>query len=169
MSKLHSKKGYEEYLKSEQWQIKRKEIAQRENYTCQSCGKIVKRGYNIHHLTYKRVGKERSSDLVFLCRNCHKAIHDKKNNQKAKKKEFKTKSYLPIVEDITNCINSNFEIIHQKVKEKVQTLHKCTFNLKNNKKIVIKLCDGKIVSIISSNKDEKEIKNLIKNYISLDK
>jgi len=30
---------------------------------------------HVHHLTYKRVGRENLSDLVTLCKRCHTDIH----------------------------------------------------------------------------------------------
>lgn len=64
-----------EYLKSPEWNIKRKAILKRDNYTCASCNSKVP--LDVHHITYIRFGNELNEDLVSLCRECHQAIHSK--------------------------------------------------------------------------------------------
>lgn len=75
MRKNFSKEEYIEYLQSNQWQAKRRLKAKQQNYTCQKCHKKILKGFNIHHITYKRFKKERLSDLMFLCEDCHKSFH----------------------------------------------------------------------------------------------
>ena len=61
------------YLKSNWWKKKSAEIRKRDNYSCQNCGS---EGFDVHHKTkeaYKRLWKEKNSDLVTLCRSCHQA------------------------------------------------------------------------------------------------
>ena len=43
-----------EYLKSPEWNIKRKAILKRDNYTCASCNSNVP--LEVHHITYIRFG-----------------------------------------------------------------------------------------------------------------
>ena len=66
---------YEEYIKSPKWKEKRLLKAKEQNYTCEKCNKVLYVGFNIHHLTYERLGNEDLSDLQFLCEDCHKRIH----------------------------------------------------------------------------------------------
>ena len=63
----------QEYLKSPEWNIKRKLILKRDNYTCVSCSSNVP--LEVHHITYIRFGNESNEDLISLCRECHQAIH----------------------------------------------------------------------------------------------
>jgi 5-methylcytosine-specific restriction endonuclease McrA len=35
----------------------------------------VERAVEVHHLTYERLGEERLTDLVALCRSCHEREH----------------------------------------------------------------------------------------------
>lgn len=64
------------YLASPRWQILRKQILKRDQYTCQGCG-INGVPLEVHHITYINYESEQLSDLVSVCRDCHQAIHDK--------------------------------------------------------------------------------------------
>jgi len=66
---------YRKYLKTEAWQIIRNKALVRDLCLCQECGS--KKRLEVHHLTYKRVGKELLSDLKTLCRKCHLKQHNK--------------------------------------------------------------------------------------------
>lgn len=66
-----SKKKYDEYLKSPNWEKKKKEILKRDDNCC-ICGEWATL---VHHKTYKNVGQEQLSDLVALCKNCHDGYH----------------------------------------------------------------------------------------------
>ena len=72
------KKEYLEYLKSESWQQKRRNLARSADAKCFCCGAIPRPGnvLDLHHLTYARVGHELPSDLVAICRSCHDIVHD---------------------------------------------------------------------------------------------
>lgn len=80
---------YIKYLESDEWKEKRLQVAKLKNYKCEKCGKEVKFGYHIHHLTYERLFNEELSDLMFLCADCHANIHGKPLN--TIKKENKPK------------------------------------------------------------------------------
>ena len=65
---------YAEYLKTPEWQAKRVSVIRFYCARCQICNSPMK--FNVHHRTYERIGEERLSDLVLLCRDCHKLFHD---------------------------------------------------------------------------------------------
>lgn len=68
--------NYEAYLKSEHWQDVRRRFRESglgRNPHCYTCGSSDK--LNLHHKTYKRVGKERLTDLMYLCEDCHRVLH----------------------------------------------------------------------------------------------
>jgi 5-methylcytosine-specific restriction endonuclease McrA len=48
----------------------KKQIAERDLYTCQICGEILPKGFAIHHIDYNKKNSN-SSNLVFLCKHCH--------------------------------------------------------------------------------------------------
>jgi len=81
--------NYNEYLNSEHWKNKRKA---KKLSNC-ICGSNVR--LELHHKTYKRVGQERLSDLVWLCHDCHEKAHVLINEGKTtlweSVKEVKTK------------------------------------------------------------------------------
>jgi hypothetical protein len=63
---------YSEYLKSPEWQQRRKLCLERDNQSCQDCGLPAN---EVHHLTYERIGNERLEDLLSLCTPCHALRH----------------------------------------------------------------------------------------------
>jgi len=101
---------YSDYLKSKHWNMMKHNARIEYGYTCSRCNKdgIV---LHLHHKTYKRVGRENIADLMFLCKDCHSAVHarldkikeNRKNGRKkakatiakkkAKKKKNKGKTY----------------------------------------------------------------------------
>ena len=48
-------------------------VPSRKDKACEACG--YSRKLQVHHKTYERLGKERNSDLVLLCRDCHESLH----------------------------------------------------------------------------------------------
>ena len=47
---------------------------------CEDCGRSGKRiGLDLHHVSYARFGREESSDVLLLCRDCHDRRHPEKH------------------------------------------------------------------------------------------
>jgi 5-methylcytosine-specific restriction endonuclease McrA len=72
-SVLQKNPTYKEYIRSSVWNKKRKAYYKnnkRECFICKSTEKIC-----LHHLNYKRLGKEKDSDLVPLCWEHHGQLH----------------------------------------------------------------------------------------------
>lgn len=68
---------YNQYLKSSHW-IKTKEKFRKSihfNNCCWVCGN--KKKLNLHHTTYRRIGREWMNDLIELCSDCHSELHTK--------------------------------------------------------------------------------------------
>lgn len=65
---------YREYLASDHWKELRARYYARYPRQCKACG--ATRDIQLHHRTYKRLGKEWLMDLVPLCAEHHKALHD---------------------------------------------------------------------------------------------
>lgn len=64
------------YLKSNHWQQVRQKIGEGAGWKCEvkGCANYGK-GLNAHHLNYERVGKEKMSDLVYICPYHHSKVH----------------------------------------------------------------------------------------------
>ncbi len=69
------KEEYIEYLKSDDWQERRKEMMDEAGWECSECGEKAK---ELHHLSYDNLGFEMLwVDVVPLCSKCHKEVHGK--------------------------------------------------------------------------------------------
>ena len=71
---MRTGESYRSYRETNAWKAKRKAVLQAANYRCEKCGKPA---IDVHHKTYKRIYYEPLSDLIALCRECHRAIHKK--------------------------------------------------------------------------------------------
>lgn len=67
-------KTYNEYLKSDEWLKKRTRVLERANNQCEGCRN--RRATQVHHLNYKHVFNEFLFELVALCDECHRRLHD---------------------------------------------------------------------------------------------
>jgi hypothetical protein len=66
---------YKLYLKTDEWQERRKAALRRAAYSCQVCNR--RRILHVHHRTYERRGAELARDLIALCDECHALYHGK--------------------------------------------------------------------------------------------
>ncbi len=70
---------YSEKLKKPQWQKKRLEILQRDNFTCKLCGDTETQ-LHIHHLEYKDYNSD-PWDIAY-CLDCHNVVENLKDYEK---------------------------------------------------------------------------------------
>ena len=73
---------YYEYIKSQEWIMKANNLKIERGFRCQMCnisGYVM--NLNVHHNTYERLGREKDSDLIVLCANCHEIFHEHKKPQ----------------------------------------------------------------------------------------
>ncbi len=77
------------FYSSEKWSEVVKKVWSRDNAICQNCGKhhnteINRGNFHIHHIVSFQVKELRSelSNLVLLCKDCHRWVHSKKNTNK---------------------------------------------------------------------------------------
>lgn len=66
--------GYNQYLKSPEWAARREKVLNRAGGMCEGC--LERRATQVHHLTYKHVGREPLFDLVAICDECHDMVHE---------------------------------------------------------------------------------------------
>ena len=78
---------YKDYLKSRFWKDKKEWVFYQDEIRngdvrtgtieCEKCKKIKPfRQMTLHHLNYNCVGSERKEDLMIVCNNCHREIHE---------------------------------------------------------------------------------------------
>ena len=68
---------YKDYLKSLEWKVKRIELIEECDGLCSICGE---KGLQFHHLNYDNLGNEELEiDIIFVCNQCHKELHNKIN------------------------------------------------------------------------------------------
>lgn len=80
---------YYEYLESDQWKFKRREILDIFN-TCLVCGSESK-AIHIHHCNYDELYNETARTCIPLCEDCHKLVHEAA--------KFYTLEYNKFIED----------------------------------------------------------------------
>lgn len=74
--RVNSLVPYAEYLRSPEWDRRRKRKLAAAGYRCQLCNAGNTR-LDVHHRTYERRGSERDADLIVLCADCHGLFHGK--------------------------------------------------------------------------------------------
>jgi len=73
-AKSSKKDRYEAYINSPEWKMFRLRIFAVRGARCEDCASDSGT-LHLHHLTYKRFGKERDSDVRILCVSCHQKRH----------------------------------------------------------------------------------------------
>ena len=68
---------YDVYINSNHWKVKRYWLADAKGWKCEGCGftPFIKSQVEVHHKTYKNLGKETVDDIQILCRKCHSEKH----------------------------------------------------------------------------------------------
>lgn len=64
---------YNEYLKSDEWDVIKLNVKERDGNKCVNCGSTI--NIHVHHFHYDNVGAEDMEDLITVCYECHKSIH----------------------------------------------------------------------------------------------
>jgi hypothetical protein len=67
-------KSYRDYLRSEHWASLKE--AYRKSTLPQECIGCRSLRYQLHHRSYARIGREQLTDLLPLCGECHRKVHD---------------------------------------------------------------------------------------------
>jgi len=67
---------YAEYLRSHEWKAKKALALDCHGRKCADCG--ATEPLEVHHVTYKRLGREKLKDLLILCAACHRIRHENK-------------------------------------------------------------------------------------------
>ena len=79
--KANWQKVYKDYLQSDVWKEKRKQVLIRADCKCEKCKAIII-DPDVHHLNYDRVGgNEKLTDLLVLCYSCHQDADAKRDSK----------------------------------------------------------------------------------------
>ena len=81
-----NKQQYYDYLRSSQWQEKRRLALEFYGYNCGLCGS--KFNLQVHHRNYRNIFKESMEDLMLLCDSCHRRFHKTKVWTNGKKSKY---------------------------------------------------------------------------------
>lgn len=65
--------NYSDYLRSDKWQLIRRNALERTAGGCQLCGS--RQNVQLHHRTYINIANEHETDLTVLCDRCHTELH----------------------------------------------------------------------------------------------
>jgi len=69
----NAKQIYKDYISSSRWKRLRNEKINQVGGICECCGiSKFSAKLEVHHKTYENFGKEKLSDLLVLCLDCHK-------------------------------------------------------------------------------------------------
>jgi len=74
-SKRDWQRWYCEYIQSDTWKRRRAAVFNRAGDICEACG--FEPADEVHHTTYRNVGREPLYELRAVCKNCHRIIHDR--------------------------------------------------------------------------------------------
>jgi 5-methylcytosine-specific restriction endonuclease McrA len=67
---------YDQYLNSPIWDHKRRQVLERDRWTCTAqLNGCRTRANQVHHLSYRHQGNEPLFDLTSVCAQCHEALH----------------------------------------------------------------------------------------------
>ena len=110
---------YDQYLQSEWWRKIRKEALDHADNHCMICASTEK--LDVHHNTYERLGCEKLSDVIVLCRSCHELYHSKVDGERKQ-----PDSILPAISNFFNSIHhfGQVKLVEFSAKE-----HRLTINV----------------------------------------
>lgn len=106
-----TREEYIQYLEGEHWKTFSRRIKKERFFQCERCRmdeatskKKYRQGLNVHHKTYKNIGKEKPADVIVLCWACHMGEHGKEHWVKAVER-FSMPEVKPL--GCTYCANCN--------------------------------------------------------------
>ena len=70
---IQRKQDYEAYLRSSEWQERRRKVLKRDGHLCQGC--LERPACEVHHITYRNIRHEFCFELISLCTGCHRRLH----------------------------------------------------------------------------------------------
>jgi len=65
------RQAYQAHIRSSYWRWLRDIVGEVVGWRCERCG-LSGHDFDLHHKTYERFGEERSGDVEYLCKGCHR-------------------------------------------------------------------------------------------------
>lgn len=111
--------SYQEYLQSRHWKRTRAVVVRAYDKKCAQCES--KKEIQVHHLTYERLGDEKFTDLLPLCRVCHLRHHNSGRDDKVLSRYLKRGAFrrVKLLEEITHSRKLVGHLKNPLVKRKV--------------------------------------------------
>ena len=146
--------NYREYLSTEHWKQLRIRFFKsklfegtkyhgglvRQKQSCFNCNQKGK--LQVHHKTYRRLGKEWLGDMIALCPECHRRLHQKfdelviENPEKAKAKLLRyAHKHLPELRERTKAHRAEKREIKKRRKQSVKDRNRWRNNKKKQKSL----------------------------------
>jgi hypothetical protein len=80
MSDAALRQAYAAHIRSSYWRWLRDIVGEFVDWRCERCG-LFGRDFDLHHKTYERFGEERSGDVEYLCKGCHRVADQERRAQ----------------------------------------------------------------------------------------
>jgi hypothetical protein len=144
---------YAEYLASPEWRVRRDRAVARAEGRCQLCNSA--KHLNVHHRTYARIGRERPTDLIVLCRECHEHFHGITGGEKRRLSAAPEQKPRRQRQASANELAAEFGPLEPSVRRAVKTIvirHR-EFTIKNLRPLV-------------PNRGKREIQSVLKKMVS---
>lgn len=94
-------------MKSDEWRDRRDRILMRDGYRCRQCG--TGKNLRVHHIRYPAVyGTESDDDLVTMCDDCHRKIHEYDIVKKQEKQSARDRKKIATLEWIAEAKEEDF-------------------------------------------------------------
>jgi hypothetical protein len=74
---------YEAHIRSSRWNNMKRDMVRLRGNKCERCGCC--RPLELHHKTYARLGRELTSDLEVLCKQCHESADRERDLQRERR------------------------------------------------------------------------------------
>lgn len=161
------KKGYGEkmsaynvYLQGDHWKnFREKTIKERKK--CEHCG--TEKNLIVHHKSYLNLGSEKPEDVLVLCDDCHREVHEKAHSGKARFNTYGFSNYFKNIERLVDELSESEVYFLVKLSNCIdwdegQLLYK-------RDRRPVKYADLEKIMSYSSNKLNKVIKSLKEKQI----
>lgn len=103
MGNQSNDEGRSERLRGHDWFKIRERVLKRDDHTCQDCN--VSTNLVVHHIVpIKSTGTNHLTNLVALCRECHRHAHDERIRESSKQQTADASRYLLTIDELRQLL-----------------------------------------------------------------